>query len=391
MFSENELRELAEFSGDGLLLTTVYFQAPKTANKAHRDELIELKELFRAARRAWNGREMPAAAAESLEQDARKILDRLSEAPRTSNGRDMAVFACAARDFFRVIPLPAAQRERTQRVFVDDVFHLRPLTAMLDEHPRHCIVMLDRERAAITEIMFGEVENSSSFKDDVPPRIGATEWGGFAERRIERHANQEAERHFDRVAEALYELFRRYQFDRLVLAGHKETFAQFEDNLHEDLRRRIAGRFAVDPRTASREEVRTKALDALHAHDGEEKNRLVRLALDNAGPDGSAVLGLDRTLAALGKKEVQKLLVGSDFAAGGKRCANCGYLGGVTATDCPQCVAKLRQVDDVVEHAVRLGILENAPVRFIADNEQFRKRGNIGALLRFRSEMRAVS
>ena len=70
-------------------------------------------------------------------------------------------------------------------------------------------MVLDREKAFLLEVSMGEVEEQSSLQDQVPPRTRATDWGGYRERRIERHVDQEVERHYERVAEALFLLFQR--------------------------------------------------------------------------------------------------------------------------------------------------------------------------------------
>jgi len=224
------------------------------------------------------------------------------------------------------------------------------------------------------------------------PRVRVTDWGGYRERQIERHVAMEADRHYDRIAEILFDLFKRYRYDRLVVAGHKEAFAKFVDHLHEDLRKRVAGHFAIDLHTATADEVRARALDMVREFDGDEKRKLVELVLNNAGPAGLGVLGLEKTLEALGKKEVQTLLIGESVSAPGRRCSNCGYLGTGDRAECPQCANKLTAVEDVVDDAARQAIMENSTVRFVNDSAdpqgQFRAGGNIGAVLRYRSEAR---
>src|SRR5687768_13127138 len=105
MLSENDLRALAEFSGGNYLLTSLYFQAPKAASRARRDELIEMKALFRDARRNLNGRQLTPEQAQSLERDTETILDALSSGTNGS-GRDQAVFACSGANYMQTIPLP---------------------------------------------------------------------------------------------------------------------------------------------------------------------------------------------------------------------------------------------------------------------------------------------
>lgn len=385
MFNENDVRGLADFPGEGYLLTSLYLQAPKLANRSHRDELIVLKGLFKEARRQWDPQDLPKETVESLEQDARQMLDYLSAWAESGANRDLALFACSGRSFFKALGLPGGVKTG---VTVGETFALRPLVASLDEHPRHCVVMLNREKAQIYQRIMGLSEDPSSIQDGVPARVRAGGFGGYRERQIERHVDQEIHRHYQRVAEALLDLLKRHRFDRLVLAGHKDAFPEFENQLHADLRKRVIGRFVVDPASATGEEVRARALQMVRESDQAEKQRLVSEVLNHAGQQGRGVIGLDATLEALSKRQVMTLLVSHDLFVGGKRCRHCGYLGGVVPSDCPQCSAPLHAVEDIIEYAISHALLEDARVRFITSGADFKDAGGIAALLRYRSEPR---
>lgn len=385
MFTESDVRALAEFPADGYLLTSLYLQSPKLANRSHRDEIIQIKDLFKGARRQWENKQLPREKMESLEHDARLILEHLGRTAPNGGGRDRAVFACSGKSFFRAIRLPGGVQTGVK---VGEMFSLRPLVALLDEYPRHCVIMINRERAQIYERVLGETEDENNIQHGVPQHVRGAGWGGYGERQIERHVDQELQRHYQRVADALMEMYKRYHFERLVLAGHRETFVEFEKELHADLKKRVIGRFVVDPASATGDEVRAKALDLLREYAQAEKQRLAEDLLTNAGKQAKGVVGLEATLGALSKREVMTLVVGQDLYAGGKRCRHCGFLGGVTPKECPQCSEPLEAVDDVVDYAVSQALLEDSRIRFMSGNPAFKEAGNIGALLRYRSDSR---
>jgi len=382
----NEVRALTEFAAEGYLLTSMYFHVPKIQTLSHSKEQIALKDLFREARRHWDHGPLSKAQAESLEQDSQRMIEFLSA--QTEDGRrDQALFACSVRGFFKAISLP---RSPETRVSVGEAFLLRPLLAQLDAHPRHCVVGVDRGKAMIHLFGMGEVEESSRVQHDVPGYRRGSGFGGYLERRIERHVDQEIQRHFQHVIEQLQALFKRCRCERLLVAGQRDSTADFEKLLPEELRRRVVGRFLIDPRADTLDQVRLKALEVLQKHERDRKQRLIQQALDNAGPMGRAVIGLDGMLGALQKREVQILLIGDNLGAGGKRCANCGFLGGVSLSECPNCAGPLSAVEDVVEHAISRAIRDGAEVRFIDGSADFARAGNIAALLRYRSELRAL-
>jgi peptide subunit release factor 1 (eRF1) len=381
LFNENDLRALTDFNSEGYLLTTMYFHVPKIQTLSHSKEQIALKDLFRQARRRWDQDHLPKALSESLEQDSQQMIEFLSA--QSENGRrDQALFACSARDFFRAIPLP---RSPETKVCVGDTFRIRPLLAQLDAYPRHCVVVVDREKAGIYLFDMGAVEERASMQHDVPGHTRESGFGGYLERRIERHLDQEVQRHYQHVIEQLQALHKRHKFDRLIMAGHKENKAEFEKLLPEEMRRRLIGRFVIDAKLATLQQVRDKAQEVLRQHENDAKRRLVQLTLDNAGPMGRAVIGLDGTLEALQKREVQILLIGDNLSAGGRRCANCGYLGGVALSGCPNCGGGLQAVDDIVEYAITEAVRTGSEVRLIDGSPEFERAGNIAAVLRYRS------
>jgi len=368
------------------MLTSVYFDTPRSATKVHQKELIALKDLFREARQRIDQRRLPREQTESLEQDARRVLDFLTANAADGASHAYAVFACSGRGFFKAMPLPNSVEGG---VYVDHAFRVRPLLAALDLHPDFCVAVVGREKGWILRFQTGRLENERSVRDEVPPQVRQSGWGGYLERRIERHIDTEVQRHYQHVGEELLNEYKRARFGRLLIAGHKEAFSEFEKYLHEELRRRIAGRFVIDANTAGAQEVRARAGEVLLVQGREEKLALLRQVFDNAGPRGLGVTGLEATLAALSRSEVQTLLVGDNIRMGGKRCANCGYVGGVVAGECPQCGTRLEAVDDVVEYALNRAVQSGAEVRFLDNSPDLERAGNLAALLRFRSELRA--
>lgn len=380
MFTVEQLRRLSEFRSSQHLLTSIYFRPPKPASRAHHEEAIAVKDLFQEARRQWELQKLEAAQADSLERDFRRALEYLAT-PEPGGRRPVALFSCAGEKFWEAVSLP---RGIPSAVFLGETFYLQPLAALLDQYPRYCVVLLERDKARLFEIYMDQIEDRSQILDPVPPRMRGAGWGGFQERRIERHMEHAVQRHYQRVADQVRDLLKKYRFDALLLGGHREAFSDFENHLPAHLLQRLVGRFVLDPGTATPDEIRARALELIRERDHRQKQDLVRRVLDGAAERGLGVTGLEATLAALLRGQVRTLVVGEGLAVGGKRCQDCGALAVASDASCPQCRAPLRPVQDIVEHAVQFAIQEASQVRFINDHEEFRRAGNIGALLRFR-------
>jgi peptide subunit release factor 1 (eRF1) len=96
---------------------------------------------------------------------------------------------------------------------------------------------------------------------------------------------------------------------------------------------------------------------------------------------------LKRVLRSLEQGEIQSLLIGNDFHAEGVECTNCGHLDIRMVSACALCGQKTHQVDDIRDLLVGRAIRSDIEVLQVPGaHTEFQKAGNIGALLRYRSE-----
>ena len=123
MITREDIRELAQFQGDGAdCAISFYFQPQRPRNKSHREEAILTKDLVRHALHEVekNGRNGSARS------DLQRILE-LAAGLHRNQTRAKAVFACRSRGIWREFDLPP-QLANTQ-LFVNRRFHLKPRTA----------------------------------------------------------------------------------------------------------------------------------------------------------------------------------------------------------------------------------------------------------------------
>lgn len=72
--------------------------------------------------------------------------------------RLLVIFAAA--DFFQEYRLPVAL---PSRLYVDPDPYIRPLTVLLDEFNRYCVVLVDRKRARAFDMYLGEMEEAVEY------------------------------------------------------------------------------------------------------------------------------------------------------------------------------------------------------------------------------------
>jgi peptide chain release factor subunit 1 len=171
-----------------------------------------------------------------------------------------------------------------------------------------------------------------------------------------------------------------------LIGCRDDAWAGIERHLHPYVKQRLIGHFAIDPATASLEEVRFNADRMLDEHAAAQRQKLLNEVLDEARANNNGAIGLKRTLRSLEQGEVQTLLMGDGFSAEGVECTNCGHLDMRMVENCAVCAQKTREVHDfadvLMQRALRLGV----EVIRIPANPEFQRAGNIGALLRFRAE-----
>ncbi|MBI4463928.1 MAG: hypothetical protein HY647_04415 [Acidobacteria bacterium] len=382
MFTSEQLLQLANFHSERFPLSTFYWETPKAANRSHHNDSIEIQNLLREARRQFgevsHGREW----LHSAEADQNKILHYFTANPETLHAHT-AIFCCSGESFWQPLHLPRGLRSG---FFVGETFYLQPLTVLLDQYHRYCAIVVDRQSARIFEIYMGEIEEHTSFLDEVPGRIKAATWTGGNERQIERRIENKAHQHYKRTVEVALEFFRKYHFDWLILGGHSEGISSLENHLHSDLGSRLIGRFPADVKTVTTQEILAKSTEIAEAQDRREKAGLVEEIANRASQGGLGVIGLSETLRALALGEVHTLVVEENLEVSASICSNCGWVAAEKATVCALCKGALQNLENAAERAVELAIQDSSQIRFVTGNDPLRQAGGMAALLRFRAQ-----
>jgi peptide subunit release factor 1 (eRF1) len=176
------------------------------------------------------------------------------------------------------------------------------------------------------------------------------------------------------------------KFDLLLIGCRDETWPEIAPHLHNDIKRRLAGKFVIDPGMASPQEVREHAEGILAEFVASEEQALIREIIGEAQRNARGALGLRHVLNALERQEVQTLVMSRDFQAQAVECTNCRHLDTRMVRSCAICAHETREVSDVSDALVDLALRNAAEVRFIEGDADLEKGGRVGALLRFRAD-----
>ena len=374
MISRETLLQLASLQSPTDSAISFYYQPQPPQDKSHRDEAILLKDLVR---QAHNGGHQPS------EKDLQRILG-LAETLVNNHARGKALFACEALGIWQEFEIPV-HPFRTQLI-VNRRFHLRPLAMALASMPQTCILLIDRKRARIFELIGNAIRQTDDIFDDLPRRGRSDGFAGYDAGHVERHLENEAMHHVKRALERVLEHYNAVQVERFVIACRDEVWSEVEPHLHPYLRQALAGRFSSDVATATPEQLRDQAERVLQEQAESRRQGLIREVLGETQRNARGATGLRHVLEALEMGEVQALLLGENFSAAAVECPNCGHVDTRTAPGCAVCGKPTRPLEDVADALVTLALRNHAELVLISADADFDRVGNVAALLRFRAD-----
>ena len=378
MVSREELRELAQFrfqNGDNCAVS-FYFQPRTPRNKAHREELIQAKDLVRNGFRevTGNGNEECAKA------DLNKVLALARELP-SDRPRAKAVFAYGKANFWREFDLPPDLQQ--SQLFVSQRFHLKPLAALFGAQSKLCVVLLDRQKARLFALRLDELVELDSLFHRVPR---GERTPGNDDAHLERKIADDAMHHYKQVAARLKDQAEAGVWERLIVGCHDSNWPEFEPHLHNYVKERLMGRFSIDVASATCDQVRERGVRIFHENLDCRRHELVHQAVAQARGHRRGVTGLRRVLRALELGEVQTLLMGENYIGQAVECTKCGHLDSHIVRYCSVCGSSTLKIDDVSEGIIPLAIRRDVELLYVNDPE-LDNAGNIAALLRYRAEV----
>lgn len=377
--TREQLRQLAQFEDDRSCAVTFYFQPSTPRNKAHKEDMILIKDLVREATRNLEAKGKKDCAAEDVERIVR-LLGEL----RSNGTHGKAVFACAEQDLWQEYDLPPVLG-RTQ-LSIDRHFHLKPLAHLLGATPLLGVVLLDRHRARIFDLRLGELIEREDLFHPLSRRGRSDGFGGYDGGHAQRRVEDEVRQHFKNVAENLKELLEKGIFEKWILACQDSHLSMFEPQLHPYVSQALIGRFHADPGHANKEEIRASAQKIVDDWQNERRRELMREALDQARSNARGVTGLRRVLRSLELGEVQTLLLGENLQGHAVECTGCGHIDAHLVNYCPVCGRATQEIVDVGEAILPWVVRRDIETFYVKDDPEFDKVGNIAALLRFRSD-----
>ena len=336
--------------------------------------------LDEAERRVRKFDELPRDERLALREDVARARSYFDSDFSAEGAHGLALFASTPAQLFEVLRL-ARPVETT--VVIDEAPFIEPL-AETGVSARWCVALVNRSHARILRGTSEHLREVDRLTDDF--RSEYEESGGSRDKAQDNYdgaREHEVDLHLERVAEALFGVFKAASFDRLVIGAPNELCSRIESKLHSYLRERIAGCIHVDVENSTPDEVLVAVTPAVEADEQRrERESLDRLA-QGIGSGERGVAGLEPVLFALTERRVETLLVAEGFSAPGTICPTDGWLGPDDRERCPVDDTPLRHHDNIVEVAVEAAIAQSAEPIFVRHYPDLGPLGQIAAVLRF--------
>jgi peptide subunit release factor 1 (eRF1) len=375
--SAKQIEALARFKSDNLWTTSFYLDTDKS-RVTKKEIAVTFKNLHNEARTRLESLDAGKAKKDSLGQDLEKISRFATQFLNSDNSPGLAIFSCAGSNFWQDLTLPRAPRNH---VIFDHSFHLRPLSAMLEEYHRICALVLERQEARWYEIFMGEIVLLERLTSEVPSRVREGGWQGYESKRIERHIDAHLHEHFKKTCQRTFDLFKKNQFDWLFLGCKEEYRSELEPLIHPYLRERLKGWLKTNSGD-SEDKILKQALEIEKKLRAEEEAALVQTLVSELEKGGRAVSGLKDVLRSLNAAEVQTLVLTRNFGLEGRSCPKCRFLY-AQEERCPVCDVKTEKVLDVVHESVHAAMDKKGKVKYVTPPSKIDRYGKIGAFLRY--------
>lgn len=314
-----------------------------------------------------------------LQTDLDYMLDvvRYDVAPQTEG---VALFADGRAGLHERVELPF---RLMNRFVIEPSPYVRPVAHALSLLEPFVLARVSRDESSLYLVD----EWGVSHEDDLTgPRLRSTDrdTGETAVKEYYAAARQDnlIDQHFKEVGASLAKLLETSGTPRVALCAQHDIASGFRRTLPAAVAAKIVAEIAFDAAATTGQMV-VNARQAIEAARHEEMVALAARIKEGLGHGGRGVSGFDDVLGAVGRYQVQTLLVDRNYRVPGWRCLDCGWVGLAAADICPACGGRTTKIDDAVGEIVRLAISQNGHVEVGENIPTLQELGGVAGVLRY--------
>jgi peptide subunit release factor 1 (eRF1) len=296
---EEPLARLVAFEPTTFPVLSVYLNTQTDQHGRTPDAAPYLHREFQALARTW----APSSPERhSFDRDVQRIVsyatDRIDP---TANG--VAIFACwAAEEFFEAIQLTAPVSDN--RVYAYNQPHLYHLALLDEQYPRYAAVLTDTNTARIFVFGLGQAIAAEQVKGNKVHRVKV---GGWSQARYQRRVGNAHHEHAKEVIERLAQIVHEDKISHIILAGDQVVIPLLQEQLPQEMVPMVQV-MKLDLHSSD-QDVLTATLAKLQEQEAGTAAEKVDRLMQQYRARGLAVVGLQETLEALAKGQVEELLI----------------------------------------------------------------------------------
>jgi peptide chain release factor subunit 1 len=343
------LRRLAEAVSTDAPILSVYADVRPEAHgerPGQRAELTLIRDRLNAISDTLEGH---GPARSSFDAD-RKRIERLLGGDEIVEANGIASFACDRIGLWETVT--SATQFDTQ-VAAGPTAELFQLARLLDDSVAAVVAIVDTNTCRLFVTRRGELVERRG-PDEPVDEHRRPDVGGWSQARFQRHVDMQDRRFAKEAAEAIERLVARERARHVILAGHERAIGVLEPELSESVRPLVDHVRRIDMRTSA-VDVRAEVAPMLAALEEAEGMDVADRAIAGARAGELGVTGMDATMAALERGQVDELVI--DETAG--------------------------LDEEIRAELVRQAALTDARVEVVRDHAGLRRHAGVGATLRY--------
>ncbi len=315
-----------------------------------------------------------------LEQDLDYVLDviKYEVTPQTQG---LAVFVDGQAGLYERIELPF---RLLNRLVIEPAPYIRPVVHALSLVEPFVVARVSRDESSLYLVDEWGVPQAEDELTGPWLRSSDRETGELSIKQYYAAARQDTlvELHYKEVGTALAKMLESSGARRVVLCAQHDIATAFKRVLPSAIAAKVAAEITFDAAETPAQMLERARQAALAARQQEIDALAVRIK-EGLGAGGRGVAGFDGVLSALGRHQVQTLLVDRNYRPPGWRCRQCTWAGLAELERCPVCAGELVAVGDAVGELVRLALLQNGQVEVGENVPLLAELGGVGAVLRY--------
>lgn len=345
--------------------------------KYPKDEyLIILKELIKESKNSIQKYEPERI--KSINNNLDTLLNYL-QYNYTRGSEKTIIIYCSADKIWQIFKSKVPLRSS---LVIRESPYLRPLIHANLLQKKIATILLDRSKANFYLSEYDSISLLQSINNEVPQKVKAAGYKGYAGKKVERHIEDHLQKHFKSIYEEIIKFCNKNQCNNIILGGEKRNIDDFISYMPNIWISRIINKINIPPE-ADMKDVSSKVFEAINNYHSSREIALIEKIKQEARSKALGAYGIEAVFDAIRYKQISILAVQQNFSVPGKKCKNCTWLS-INLDTCQLCGNLMSFSQDIIDEAINESILQNADIYIISFNSnRISEIEGIGALLRF--------